>query len=97
MVATMLVAAIVGLVYAALIVMHVAAIRGRPGATGEAHPRLATWLAGAGGRRRGRVETAAVRSLMAGRIERAEFHAAMAAMAAQDDAEHPLAAPETRP
>jgi hypothetical protein len=82
--------------YAALIIMHVTAIRARGSADDRRRPRLALWLASSGERRRGRVERDAVRLLLSGRIVRARYHTAMAAMAAQDDAEHPLEVPGTR-
>ncbi|MGI5239726.1 hypothetical protein [Dactylosporangium sp. CA-139066] len=82
--------------YAAVIVMHVIAIRGRGAADDRHRPRLAVWLASGRERRRGRFERDAVRLLLAGRIARARYHTAMAAMAAQDDAEYRLEVPGTR-
>ena len=94
--AALLFAAVVAGAYGALIVMHVVAIRARGAADDRYRPRLAVWLASGAERRRGRVERDAVRLLLDGRIVRARYHTAMAAMAAQDDAEFPLEAPGTR-
>ncbi|WP_432971372.1 hypothetical protein [Dactylosporangium sp. CA-233914] len=92
MAATMIVAAFVAALYAALIAMHVAAIRG--GAAGD-RPRLATWLAAAGERRRGRAESDAARRRLAGELDRPGYHDAMARLAARDAVEHPLEVPKS--
>lgn len=95
-VAIMLVATIIATVYVALIAMHVLAIRGgeRPGE--RYRPRIARWLAAGDERRRGRAETDATHRLLAGSLDRASYRAAMAAMAAQDAAEHPVEIPKTK-
>ncbi|WP_238012279.1 hypothetical protein KZZ52_31470 [Dactylosporangium sp. AC04546] len=97
MAAAMIFAGVVAAVYVALIAMHVAAIRGWGTADDRYRPRLAVWLAvqlaGAGERRRARAEAEAAHELVAGHLSRGEYQATMAAMAAQDDAEHPLTVP----
>ncbi|MFF5234865.1 hypothetical protein [Dactylosporangium sp. NPDC000521] len=93
MVAVMLVATSIVAVYVALIALHVHAIHGDPQATGRHRPRIAIWLATREERRRGRAECDAARRLMAGALDQASYRAAMAAMAAQDAAEHPVEIP----
>ncbi|MET7401975.1 hypothetical protein ABZS66_51680 [Dactylosporangium sp. NPDC005572] len=93
MAATLIFAGVVGAVYVALIAMHVAAIRGRGAADDRYRPRLAVWLAAAGERRRARAEAEAAHELVAGHLTRERYQATMATVAAQDDAEHPLAVP----
>ncbi|GGM77241.1 hypothetical protein ACFFX1_52440 [Dactylosporangium sucinum] len=94
MAATMIFAGAIAAVYGILIAMHVAAIRARGPADDRYRPRLAVWLASAGDRRRARIETEAAHDLVAGRLTRDRYRATMAAMAAQDDVEHPLAVPK---
>jgi hypothetical protein len=93
--AVMLVATIIAAVYAALIAMHVLAIRGGEPSGERYRPQIAIWLAAGEERRRGRVETDAAHRLMAGSLDQASYRAALAAMAAQDAAEHPLQIPKT--
>ncbi|MEV4138811.1 hypothetical protein AB0J72_42435 [Dactylosporangium sp. NPDC049742] len=93
MVAVMLVATFIAAVYIALIALHVQAIHGDPPGTDRRRPRIATWLATREERRRGRAESDAAQGLMSGSLDRASYRAAMAAMAAQDAAEHPVEIP----
>ena len=93
--AVIIVATVIAAVYIALITLHVLAIHGDPQATGRHRPRIAIWLATREERRRGRAESDAARRLMAGALDQASYRAAMAAMAAQDAAEHPVEVPNT--
>ncbi|GAA3455218.1 hypothetical protein [Dactylosporangium matsuzakiense] len=95
MAATMIVAALVAGVYAALITMHVAAIR-HDATANVRRPGLARWLAAAGERRRGHEECTAVQRRMAGDLGRAAYRGAMEALAARDAVEHPLQVPKAR-
>ncbi|MEU0562932.1 hypothetical protein [Dactylosporangium sp. NPDC006015] len=95
MVAVMLVATSIAAVYIALIALHVQAIHGDPPGADRHRPRLATWLATREERRRGRAERDAAQRLMSGSLDQASYRAAMAAMAAQDAAEHPVEIPNT--
>jgi hypothetical protein len=95
-VAVMLTATVIAAVYAALIAMHVLAVRGGEPPGERYRPRIARWLAAADERRRGRAESDAAHRLMAGSLDRASYRAAMAAMAAQDAVEHPVELPKTR-
>ncbi|MEV6927795.1 hypothetical protein AB0M46_25290 [Dactylosporangium sp. NPDC051485] len=92
-VAALCVAALAICGYLALVVMHLIALRARGAADDRYRPRLALWLARTAQRRRDRFERDAVRLLLAGRIDRARYHTAMAAMAAQDRAEQPPGLP----
>ncbi|MGI5239791.1 hypothetical protein [Dactylosporangium sp. CA-139066] len=94
MVGAMVVAALVAGLYVVLIALHVAAIRGQGGPGAGYRPRIALWLAAAAERRRGDDESAAARSLLAGKLDRRRYQAEMAALAARDDAEHPLRVPK---
>jgi hypothetical protein len=96
MAATMIVAALVAGIYAALIAMHVAAIRRGGPAAAQDRPQVAVWLAASGERRRGREESDLVQLRMTGELARADFHNAMAALAARDAVEHPLDVPKSR-
>src|SRR5438046_2863194 len=95
MAATMFVAAIVAGIYAALIAMHVAAIRGQGPVATEGRPRIATWIAAAGERRLGRMESDAVLQRMTGVLDRDAYHRMLAVVAAQDEIEHPLEVPKS--
>ncbi|GAA4263851.1 hypothetical protein [Dactylosporangium darangshiense] len=96
MLATMLVAAIIASVYILLVAGHVAAIR-REGAAGVAYrPWVARWIAASGERRRARLEGEAVHQLMTGGLNARAYRVTMAALAAQDEMEHPLDVPRTR-
>jgi hypothetical protein len=94
-VAAMLTATIIAAVYVALIALHVLAIGGDEPSSERHRPRIARWLAASGERRRGRAESDAAHRLMAGSLDRASYRAAMAAMAVQDAAEHPVEIPKT--
>jgi hypothetical protein len=94
-VAVMLVATIIAIVYVALIAMHVLAIRGGESSGERYRPQIATWLAAGEERRRGRAESDAARRLMAGSLDSASYRAALAAIAAQDAVEHPVQIPKT--
>jgi hypothetical protein len=95
MAVTMFVAATVAGIYVALITMHVAAIRGHGPATTDGRPRIATWLAASWERRLGRMESDAVLQRMTGLLDREAYHRAMAAVAAQDEIDHPLEVPKS--
>jgi hypothetical protein len=95
MAAAMLVAAIVAGIYAVLIGMHVAAIRGRGPASAQDRPRIAVWIAAAGERRLSRAESDAVLRRMTGELDRGAYHTVMAAVAAQDEIERPLEVPKS--
>jgi hypothetical protein len=95
MAATMLVAATGAAIYAVLIAMHVAAIRGHGPASTQGRPRIAVWIAAAGKRRLGRAESDAVLRRMTGELGRGAYHSVMAAVAAQDEIEHPLEVPKS--
>lgn len=94
--AVMLVATIIATVYVALIAMHVLAIRGGERSGSRYRPRIARWIATADERRRGRAESDAARRLMTGALDRASYRAALAAMAAQDEIEHPVEIPKSK-
>src|SRR4051794_32350821 len=95
MAAAMIIAATIAGIYAALIAMHVAAIRDGGPAAARGRPRLAIWLAAGGERRRGREESDAVLRRLTGALDRDGYRTAMAAVAAQDQIERPLEVPRS--
>ncbi|MEU7872141.1 hypothetical protein [Dactylosporangium sp. NPDC049140] len=95
MAATMIVGALVAGIYAALIAMHVAAIRHDRAAATADRPQVARWLAATGERRRARLESNAVLRRIDGELDRAGYREAMAVLAAQDAIERPLEVPKS--
>ncbi|MET7426320.1 hypothetical protein [Dactylosporangium sp. NPDC005555] len=89
----MLVATVAAAAYIVLITLHVLAVRGDAPDGTRCRPRIARWLATSEERRRGRAESDATQRLMAGSMDRASYRAAMAAMAVQDSADHPVRVP----
>ncbi|MFG2043777.1 hypothetical protein [Dactylosporangium sp. NPDC048998] len=79
-----------------LIVLHTVAIRRRGSAGDGSRLRFAVWLLATAAHRRYRAERRATRALLAGRLDRAEYRAQVAAMAEREDAERPLDVPRMR-
>ncbi|GAA2574855.1 hypothetical protein GCM10010399_00210 [Dactylosporangium fulvum] len=107
MAATLLVVAILGAVYLALIALHATAIRHHAdGGRLDRRPRLAIWLAAhlrPDPRDRvpadpglARDERMAVRRLMSGELDKDTYRDTLAGIAAQDAAAHPLQLPQSR-